>query len=356
MRREVFFSVCIPNFNYARYLGETLRSVLAQDFPHFEVIVADNASTDDSVAVVEALANSRVRLIRNPVNFGFAANLDRATEAASGNHLLLLSSDDLMRPGALTEYSRILESLGERASRAVLTSALDLVDAEGRLVGVQYRPRGELFYTRSNSVSEETEGSEGLTMTPGLKALRESLLRKDSPAAFLATCYSRELYEAVGGYRSSYRVFPDSHFLNKLLAEDALLVYVPKRLFAYREHGENQLAVEAGQGALKYQVDAYLHSIEIPEEVLRRIDLRREDLVRVFVDRAVIDRGLQSLAAGQSVKGFRLLAFAIATYPGVAIKMVKSWALAFLVAIGPIGTWMARGLYARRVRRRAPRP
>ena len=79
---QVRFSVCIPNYNYGRYIGQTLESVLSQSYPHFEVIVADNASTDDSVRVVESFHDPRVRLIRNQYNIGFAPNRQTAPAVA----------------------------------------------------------------------------------------------------------------------------------------------------------------------------------------------------------------------------------------------------------------------------------
>ena len=91
------FSVCVPNYNYARYIGTTLESVLGQSHGGFEILVSDNASTDDSVAVVRALADERIRVEVQPWNVGFAGNLDRSAGGASGDRLILLSSDDLRR-------------------------------------------------------------------------------------------------------------------------------------------------------------------------------------------------------------------------------------------------------------------
>ena len=100
------FSICIPNYNYGRYIGETIRSALDQH-AEVEVLVADNASTDDSVAVVESVGDARVHLRRNSWNVGFAGNLDRACAGATGDRMILLSSDDLagcqMEPGDLPE-------------------------------------------------------------------------------------------------------------------------------------------------------------------------------------------------------------------------------------------------------------
>jgi len=67
-----FFSICIPNYNYAQYIGETIQSVLDQTCQDFEIIVADNASTDESVSVVEGFHDARIRLVRNRYNIVFA--------------------------------------------------------------------------------------------------------------------------------------------------------------------------------------------------------------------------------------------------------------------------------------------
>src|SRR5512142_3007624 len=97
------FSICIPNFNYARYIGETIKSVLDQTYPNYEIVVVDNASTDNSVEIVRSFGSDRIRLFQNEYNVGFAPNLDRAAMRALHPYIIMLSSDDLMRPTALEE-------------------------------------------------------------------------------------------------------------------------------------------------------------------------------------------------------------------------------------------------------------
>jgi glycosyltransferase involved in cell wall biosynthesis len=356
-RKPLRFSVCIPNYNYERYLGETLQSVLDQTYPHFEILVADNASTDRSVEVVRSFPPERIRLIENRYNIGFSPNLDRATAQATGDFLILLSSDDLMHRDALETYARLLEELGEEAENTVLTSAVDVIDAEGRLTGVSWRPRGELFYRQISPQEAETKSWETLApeTTGADETLAASLRQKNTPAAFLATCYSRSLYQRVEGYNNNHRIWPDSHFLNKLLSAGANLTYVPQRLFAYRVHSSNQLAQEAKGGALTYQVDAYMHTAEFPGDVLQRIAVDRRELQEVFIEKAVMERGLQSLAAGNLSKAFRCLAFGFASYPGLALRQPKTWALAGLVALGPLGKALARWLYRAHQRRSGTR-
>jgi glycosyltransferase involved in cell wall biosynthesis len=335
------FSVCIPNFNYARYLQITIDSVLQQSEQDFEIIVADNASTDDSVAVVAAFDDPRIVLVRNATNVGFAANIDRATEPARGRFRIVLSSDDIMLPGALARYRDVLLAQ-PNPDACVLTSAVDIVDGEGVRTAIQHRPAGELFY---REVAADAATSHDVVITPAHEALRASLLHKNTPAMFLATCYSATLFHAVCGYRSGYRMWPDSHFLNKLLSvDDTKLIYVPDRLFGYRVHNQNQMSQELGRGALKYHLDAYLHTLEFPDAVLNKIGLGRDDLVRVFIEKAVMERGLQALAAGSRLRALRLLMFGLATYPEAALREKKTAALLGLLGLGPLATVVSRQL------------
>jgi glycosyltransferase involved in cell wall biosynthesis len=348
MKKKPLFSICIPNFNYAEYVRETIASVLAQDEGSFEVVVADNASTDHSCDVVSSFGDKRIRLVRNAVNVGFAANIDRATETAAGTYMLVLSSDDIMRPGALSAYRDTFASLGVDAARTVLTSAVDTIDSAGKQGSIHLRDAGQLFYRETSASRFPANHLQvGLQLVSGRDALRRSLLEKNTPAMFLATCYARSTWEAVCGYRSGYRMWPDSHFLNKVLSlPGQQLGYVPQRLFGYRIHNQNQTSQEMtknlGRGALKYQMDAYLHTLEFPQPALDATGVTRADLVNVFVGKAVVERGLQALEQGSPLRAARLLAFAFATYPEETLREKKALALASMLGLGPAGPLLAK--------------
>ena len=87
------FSICIPNFNYEKYLGRTIQSILDQDESDFEILVSDNASTDGSVAVVNGFHDPRIKLQVNACNVGFSGNLDRSAHAAAGALMAYLKSE-----------------------------------------------------------------------------------------------------------------------------------------------------------------------------------------------------------------------------------------------------------------------
>src|SRR5205823_10179920 len=115
------FSICIPNYNYAGFIERTIRSALAQG-GELEVLVSDNASTDASVDVVRAIDDDRISVRVNNVNVGFAGNLDRVVGMASGDWVILLSSDDLIEPDALACYRAVIDALGDDAARSIVVS------------------------------------------------------------------------------------------------------------------------------------------------------------------------------------------------------------------------------------------
>ena len=103
-------SVIMPAYNSARYIAESVRSVQAQTFGGWELIVVDDGSTDDTAAVVRDLAeaDSRVRLVARP-NGGQAAARNTGLREARGRLVAFLDSDDLWLPEKLSAQLAVLE-------------------------------------------------------------------------------------------------------------------------------------------------------------------------------------------------------------------------------------------------------
>lgn len=123
-------SVVIPTFNYGRYLTQTLGSILAQGVESIEILVLDNASTDETPAVMATFAaDSRVRYMRNRRNFGVGSSGHNGLWAARGKYLILFMADDFMNPG---HVSRLLPAMESDARIAVGYSPICWVDEQGR--------------------------------------------------------------------------------------------------------------------------------------------------------------------------------------------------------------------------------
>jgi len=104
----------MPSHNSARFIGDSIRSVQAQDFQDWELLVSDDGSTDDTCAVVESFRNrdQRIRLLASPVNQGPGASRNAALRAARGRYIAFLDSDDLWEPDKLTRQLAFMKERG----------------------------------------------------------------------------------------------------------------------------------------------------------------------------------------------------------------------------------------------------
>jgi len=122
-------SIVVDNYNYARFLAAALDSALAQTHPRVEVVVVDDGSTDDSLAVIEGYG-SRVHPVRRSVNGGQAAALNAGFAASAGSVVIFLDADDELYPSAAAD---VVAALGPEVAK--VHGALDEVDAAGRPLG-----------------------------------------------------------------------------------------------------------------------------------------------------------------------------------------------------------------------------
>jgi glycosyltransferase involved in cell wall biosynthesis len=124
-------SVCISNHNYERYLCEAIDSVLAQDYPHVEVIVVDDASSDGSRPLIENYGD-RIRTHFNETNLGQNAALSTAVAMARGELILLLDADDVFYPG---KVSRMVDLYRRHPDASVLMHRLPNGNADLSRIG-----------------------------------------------------------------------------------------------------------------------------------------------------------------------------------------------------------------------------
>lgn len=105
-------SVCIPTFNRCQYLSQAIKSVLNQTYRNFELIVIDNASSDNTQKIVKSYQNNddRIIYIRNKTNIGVVGNMNKCLEAARGEYIKILCDDDLLYPDALEKQICVLEN------------------------------------------------------------------------------------------------------------------------------------------------------------------------------------------------------------------------------------------------------
>lgn len=104
-------SIIIPNYNYAKYIGEAIESALRQTYSQFEIIICDDGSKDNSCEVIEKYVqkDSRIKLIRKP-NGGVASALNAAYREAKGEIISILDADDVWIESKLEKIIEIFKS------------------------------------------------------------------------------------------------------------------------------------------------------------------------------------------------------------------------------------------------------
>jgi GT2 family glycosyltransferase len=159
--------VVVPCYNYGRFLRQAVASVLAQGIDP-RVLIIDNASTDDSLAVARALASedSRVEVIAHPVNRGATFSYNEGIDWASSDYFLILDADDMLAPGALARATAVLDAHPEISLTHGIEARLEadgsITSIEGRLSGPAWVATsgrefiGKLCRTPVNSIGANT--------------------------------------------------------------------------------------------------------------------------------------------------------------------------------------------------------
>lgn len=132
-------SVLLSVHNDARFLGAAVESALRQTVGDLELIVVNDASTDETPAILAAVADPRLRVLRNDRQLGLAASLNRGLDEARGRYVARLDADDVALPGRLE--SQLARVIASPAVAAVGAGVLDL-DEAGRPGSLHQNPAG----------------------------------------------------------------------------------------------------------------------------------------------------------------------------------------------------------------------
>jgi glycosyltransferase involved in cell wall biosynthesis len=114
---EIRITAIIPNFNHAQYLRRSIGAVVNQSVPPHEVIVIDDASTDNSLEVLNELARNHpvIRLLLNERNLGVHASLEKAMAISTGDYIACYSADDEILPGVFENARRMFQQYPQAA-------------------------------------------------------------------------------------------------------------------------------------------------------------------------------------------------------------------------------------------------
>jgi glycosyltransferase involved in cell wall biosynthesis len=272
-------SVCVPSYNASQFITSTLESVLNSSFQDFEIILQDDASTDDTVEVSLKTDDSRIRRFRNQKNVGVPRNWNIALRRAQGRFIAFLNHDDLFEPFWLNFAVHVF---GRHDRVGWIASAFREIDSKGatRRVFTAFSSTGECD---QQELFEYLATFNGLG--PGYVARREAL-------------------EEMGGYDVSAGPSADNALYLRLAIRYPLY---------YSTHPHLAWRVHPGNLTNRWPpVEQTRDGLEILHKLFQSGDLpaRLRDLRAVCMDRyyaKILRHGAQRIDSGDTESAHQML-------------------------------------------------
>jgi len=206
-------SVALTSFNHAKYLRESIESVLNQTYSDFELIIIDDCSSDDSWEIIEEYQDERIIKIRNPENQLFYAN-DIIENVARGKYIAVQHSDDVWEPNKLSEQVAFLDMHPECGATFTWVQA---IDEDGKPFGIESHFYCDIFDQPNRTRHEWLK----FFFYNGNALCHPSVLIR------------KKCYEDCGLYRDGLAQLPDLDMWIRLCMKYEIYI-MPKRLLRFR--------------------------------------------------------------------------------------------------------------------------
>ncbi|MEN8736363.1 MAG: glycosyltransferase family 2 protein [Akkermansiaceae bacterium] len=206
MKEELDFTIVTASYNYGKYIGECIESVIAQDGVTLEHLIFDGGSTDNTPEVV---ARYDSVLFKQEPDNGMCDAINKGFKAARGRWVMWLNSDDRLLPGALLEVKRFAEAQGE----------------------------ADVIYGGWNFINEDGSFKKRMTLFPHQKSM---MLYVGCYIGSTSAFYRRETVIAEGHLlNEDFRYVMDGEFYARLAEKGKKFMYLPRILADFRWHGGN---------------------------------------------------------------------------------------------------------------------
>jgi len=231
------FSIYIPAYNRAEFLGQTIESILNQTLEDFELIIIDDCSTDNTKKVVHSYKDKRIRYYFNEKNLGCVASHNKALTLARGKYIQSVDSDDLISPTLLEKEERVFR---ENPEVGLVYCDGNLIDAAGNILKKSYW-ESEGYSPIRGRLNSEMIACCGLVM--------------------LTFVFRREVLEKVGCQNASLTHPHDGEYCLRIAAEFEV-EYIPEALYSWRIH-------QSGRHETKDE-EMYIERAKVVKEISAR--------------------------------------------------------------------------------------
>lgn len=218
-------SIVIPAYNHAAYVGHAIRSALTQTIADIEIIIIDDASSDETANVLESFDDPRISIYRHENNLGSAITINEGIALSKGSYVAILNSDDRYHPERLEHCLRVMRNQGLR----VLGTDVALIDSLG--ITVKEASVNWISWHQDLKTLLQESGDLVTTMISGNIFVSTSNL-----------VVEKSVFDEVGPL-SDYRYVQDYDFILRCLQKlQGQVFWLEKKLLQYRLHGTNTIS------------------------------------------------------------------------------------------------------------------
>lgn len=206
-------SISIPAYNSASTIARTIESILAQTYTNLEINVIDDRSGDNTLEVVEAFDDPRIRIIRNEENLGMTGNWTKCIQVAGGEFVKLVCADDLLDATAIEEEMDAM----------LANPTVNMVESDTRLVDIHGKKTGEFRrYKAAGLVS-------------GKKVAKTSVIWNNFFGAPVNNLIRKSVFEKVGLFDSDFTYILDFEMWTRIAcAGDVYIIHKLLNSFTIR--------------------------------------------------------------------------------------------------------------------------
>ena len=200
------------NYNCATFIAEAVESIIAQTYKNWEIIFYDDASNDNSMAIIDKYKDKNIRIVHGDCNLGYGGALSNAVQYATKQTIALVDSDDTILPTALEEVKEVYDAMPK--------------------IGMVYTQ----FHHCNKDLIPIKTGSSG-KIPNGLTYLEARMKTRGRPNVSHLKTFAKSAYDRSAGF-GNYRRSADKDIVFKL-EEVTKLHFLNKKLYNYRDHANN---------------------------------------------------------------------------------------------------------------------
>lgn len=261
--KDKLVSVCIPTYNSALFLKETLDSIISQSYNYIEIIIGDNASNDCTIDIIKEFVEKDIRISYyvNQTNIGYSSNCNKLISLAKGDYIAIYHSDDIYETEIIKKE---VEYLNNNIDVLGVFTSFEKINNNGKIITNTKYP----INSKHNSIK--------VNLNEYLKII---FLQGGSCFCCPTSMIRKEVYHKLAGYDNSLKYIEDQDMWARILMIGPLAI-INEKLIKYRIH--------ANQGSSIY-LNREIDSISLPfnhaKEFVRKY-LKIEDF-EIYINKSI---------------------------------------------------------------------